>query len=66
MFSGTDEAIREALETKAHIGKAIDPMDKSVARHAVERNVKADNAKLVKALKNLYADAGLRWVWASL
>lgn len=60
MYPGVSEAITEALETKAHIGKAVDPMDKSVARHAVERNVKPKTNELVKALKNLYADAGLR------
>ena len=60
MFTGTDEAIREAIATKEHNTKAVDPMDKSAAKHAVERNVKANNAPLVKALKNLYADAGLR------
>jgi len=60
MFTGTDEAIREAIATKEQLGKAVDPMDKSAAKHAVERNVKANNAPLVKALKNLYGDAGLR------
>jgi SPP1 gp7 family putative phage head morphogenesis protein len=60
MFTGTSEAIREALDTKEHLGKAVDPMDKSNAKHAVERNVKANDAPLVKALKNLYGDAGLR------
>jgi hypothetical protein len=60
MFTGTDEAIREAIAAKEHNTKAVDPMDKSAAKHAVERNVKANNAPLVKALKNLYADAGLR------
>jgi hypothetical protein len=60
MFTGADEAIREAIATKEHNSKAVDPMDKSAAKHAVERNVKADSAPLVKALKNLYADAGMK------
>lgn len=60
MYPGISEAITEALDTKAHLAKAVDPMDKSIAKHAVERNVKPKTNELVKALKNLYADAGLR------
>lgn len=60
MYPGVSEAITEALATKEHLGKAVDPMDKSTARHAVERNVKPKTNELVKALKKLYADAGLR------
>ena len=60
MLSGVDDAIREALATKEHVSKAVDPQNKSIAAHAVERNVKADETKLVKELKKLYADAGMK------
>lgn len=60
MFTGVDVAIREAIETNDHVSKAADPHKKSIARHSVERNVKSNETKLVKELKNLYADAGLR------
>jgi SPP1 gp7 family putative phage head morphogenesis protein len=60
MFSGVDEAIRQAIAANEDLSKAADPQKKAIARNAVKQKVKSNETKLVKELKKLYADAGMR------
>jgi SPP1 gp7 family putative phage head morphogenesis protein len=59
MFKGWQAAVREALDTKDHVSKAVDPHDKSIASHAVQRNVDPNSSALTDAFKKLYGDAGM-------
>lgn len=52
---GVDQAIRQAMSHS----KAADPLDKATANGAVHQHVRIDGDRLLKAVRDLYADAGM-------